>query len=148
MSVLGILDQQDEQRMASEQIVQVNTVQAQPVANSSTSGFQLGPGPLPNENNVTMQPPLPVAADPSAPYRTQINAIAPPLRRPIQQRPVTPIAIPGTMEGAKEAALAPPTEGAKVSYPCPTCGKEITTGDVHACGVVDEVLEISQGQEA
>lgn len=67
--------------------------------------FKLGPGPLPNENMVTNYPPLPVTDDLSAPYRN--------------------VAI--------EAANMPPVEGAKITFPCPACGKQITTGDVHAC---------------
>lgn len=86
--------------------------------------FQLGPGPLTNENVITPHPPLPVEADPSAPYRNQINAIKPPPKAKAK---------PGTMEGALEAAKAPPVEGAKVVHPCPLCGKEVATGDVHAC---------------
>ncbi len=80
-----------------------------PVA--QTGGFKLGPGPLTNENSTTAPPPLPVVVDPSAPYK----------------------ATPGTIEGALEAARMPAVEGGKVTYPCPSCGKEISTGDVHAC---------------
>jgi hypothetical protein len=74
-------------------------------------GFKLGPGPLTNENSTTAPPPLPMVADPSAPYQ----------------------ATPGTIEGALEAARMPAVEGGKVTYPCPSCGQEISTGDVHAC---------------
>ena len=96
----------------------------------ASGGFQLGPGPLTNENVITAPPPLPVYTDPAAPYRAQIDAIEPPN---IELPTVTGKAKPGTREGALEAALEPPTEGAKVTYPCPSCGKEVTTGDVHAC---------------
>jgi hypothetical protein len=39
----------------------------------------------------------------------------------------------GTVQGALEAAKAPPTPGAKVSFPCPTCQKPVMTGETHAC---------------
>lgn len=129
MNVVGILDQQEESRNEAEKVAQAqvaerqqgnpNVIQviaatiqpvAQPVA-PNPQGFQLGPGPLTNENYVTQPPPLPIAADPSAIYR----------------------APPGTMEGALEAAKMPPVQGAKVEYQCPLCGKEVATGDVHAC---------------
>lgn len=73
--------------------------------------FSLGMTPLVNENTVTAQPPLPMGVDLSAPYRAQ----------------------PGTPEGALEAARMPAVEGGKVTYPCPACQKEISTGDVHVC---------------
>ena len=75
--------------------------------------FRLGPGPLTNENVVTPHPPLPVINDPSQPYRTNAQ--------------------PGTAQAALEVASLQPVEGAKVTYPCPSCGKIVTTGDVHAC---------------
>jgi len=104
----------------------------------ATGGFQLGPGPLTNENVITAPPPLPVPVDTVAPYRAQINGIAPPpTSTPVTTEPPKETkakkAKVGTREGALEAALEPPTEGAKVTYPCPSCGKEVTTGDVHAC---------------
>jgi len=79
----------------------------------ATKEFQLGPGPLANENIITNQPPLPVQTNLAEPYSTKAKA--------------------GTMEAALEVATMPPTEGGKVSYPCPSCGKEVVTGDVHAC---------------
>ena len=79
----------------------------------ATKEFQLGPGPLANENIITNQPPLPVQSDIAEPYRTKAKA--------------------GTMEAALEVATMPATEGGKISYPCPSCGKEVVTGDVHAC---------------
>jgi hypothetical protein len=109
----------------SEPIVSFPTAPL-PVTPVPSGEFQLGPGPLTNENVITPHPPLPVFADPTAPYRAQINAIGPPIKKGES-------AEPGTREGALEAALAPPVEGAKVVYPCPSCGKEIATGDVHAC---------------
>ena len=79
----------------------------------ATKEFQLGPGPLANENIITNQPPLPVQTNLVEPYSTKAKV--------------------GTMEAALEVATMPPTEGGKVSYPCPSCGKEVVTGDVHAC---------------
>ncbi len=84
---------------------------APPIKVAPPSEFKLGPGPLTNENSTTEQPPLPMVSDLSAPYKAK----------------------PGTPEGALEAANMPPEEGAKVTYPCPSCGKEVTTGDIHAC---------------
>ena len=95
--------------------------------------FALGPGPLTNENTVTAQPPLPVAVDPAAPYRSQaVTGIVPPLPSIVEVTEITQ-AKPGTIEGALEAAKMPPEPGAIVSYPCPSCGVEVKTGDVHAC---------------
>ncbi|VVB55260.1 Uncharacterised protein [uncultured archaeon] len=75
--------------------------------------FKLGPGPLTNENTITAHPPLPVPENPVAPY--------------------TGIAAPGTVAGALEAATMPAVDGGKVTFPCPTCGEHISTGDVHSC---------------
>ena len=132
MNIVGILDQQEELRsetekaaqaqlaerqlQASPNVIQVIAANMQPIVQptvpSNPQGFQLGPGPLTNENYVTPPPPLPVCVpDPSAVYR----------------------APPGTVEGALEAAKMPDTPGAKVEYQCPLCGKEVATGDVHAC---------------
>lgn len=84
-------------------------------------GFKLGPGPLPNENNsITTQPALPMVEDMAAPYREH-----PPLPMPPTAKSI--------IEMAKEAALAEPTEGAKVTYACPQCGQQVSTGDVHIC---------------
>ena len=92
--------------------------------------FVLGPGPLTNENTATPPPPLPVVEDPAAPYRGQpggvesaIAALAPPMTS----------AKPGTVEGALEAAKMPPVQGAIVTHSCVFCGKEMKTGEVHAC---------------
>jgi hypothetical protein len=135
-NILAMLDQQEEQR-AKQQTVETQTPSSYPYTNllyttpvtpSSNQGFQLGPGPLTNENTITAPPPLPVPSDPSAPYRqagtveNSIINIAPPFT-----------AKPGTVEGAIEAAAMPPVEGAKVTHPCPLCGKLVVTGDVHAC---------------
>ena len=90
-------------------------IQVQPQA---TGEFKLGPGPLANENIVTQPPALPVQADPAQVYRKST------LKEPAK---------PGTIEGALEAAMMPPTEGAKTSHPCTLCGKEVVTGDVHMC---------------
>lgn len=75
--------------------------------------FKIGPGPLVNENSVTQAPPLPVVADPSAPYRVKAK--------------------PGTIEGALEAAKMPPVEGRTIgTYTC-TCGEEVIVGSDHTC---------------
>ena len=72
--------------------------------------FTLGPGPLPNENNIAPHPGL-TPNSPSQPIHAQ----------------------PGTIEGALEAARMPPTEGGKVVYNCPLCGEQAVTGEIHAC---------------
>ena len=142
MNILTHLDQQEERRLAAlqaeqvpehikQQIAQLEERQKQlnavqpvipiitalifliPVQPSSTP-VVLGPGPLTNGNVVTPPPPLPADADPAAIYRNPPGA-------------------PGTAEGALAAAMEPPVEGGKVSYPCPSCGDEIVTGDIHAC---------------
>jgi len=84
-----------------------------PIPLQAENKFELGPGPLTNENVITPHPPLPVISDPAQPYRTSAQ--------------------PGTAEAALEIASLSPVEGAKVTYSCPSCGKKVTTGDVHAC---------------
>jgi hypothetical protein len=76
-----------------------------------TKDFHLGPGPLLNGNTITAQPELPQPPDPIQPYR----------------------APPGTPEGALEAARMPAEQGANVSFPCMLCGKDVKTGETHAC---------------
>lgn len=97
----------------------------------ATKEFQLGPGPLANENIITNQPPLPVQTNLAEPYgsSTPSTGIS---QGHIPQSHRTK-AKAGTMEAALEVATMPATEGGKVSYPCPSCGKEVVTGDVHAC---------------
>lgn len=93
------------------QAIVPNLNEVAPAAPVAQAPFKLGPGPLTNENTNTAPPPLPMTPDPTQPYH----------------------ATPGTIEGALEAARMPAVEGAKVTYPCPSCGQEISTGDVHAC---------------
>ena len=145
MAILEMLDTQEARRALAEQQVaqppQQVIVVAPPIAQppppvTVSQGFKLGPGPLTNENYITQPPPLPVEADPSLPYRTAGVMLEPTaLSTPVPEVIMPPqgSAKPGTMEGALEAARMPPVEGGKVTYPCPSCGAEVTTGDVHAC---------------
>ena len=137
-TILAILDQQEEQRIEAERKAQeppppipyaVPRIIQTPLSTPTpippiipdllfhkppplpAEPFKIGPGPLTNENSVTEQPPLPVTDDILGPYRAK----------------------PGTPEGALEAAKMPAVEGGKVTYPCPMCGEQVATGDVHAC---------------
>ena len=87
---------------------QVVIPESQPIP---TEEFKFGLLPLTNGNTVTPQPPLPMAVDLAEPYRPK----------------------PGTIEAALEMAKLPPVEGAKVTFSCPSCGKEVSTGEVHSC---------------
>ena len=89
------------------------TTAIQPPAVNPDTEFKLGPYPLGNENIVTQHPPLPVPNDLTQPYQPKAKV--------------------GTAEAALEMAALTPVEGGKVSYPCPSCGKEVTTGEIHAC---------------
>lgn len=100
--------------------------------------FTLGPGPLTNENTISPVPPMPAADDPVAVYTGVQPAAAPhivppPPTAPPIVPPIVPTSNVGTAEGALEAARMPAVDGGKVEYPCPSCGKVISTGDVHAC---------------
>lgn len=115
--------------------------------------------PLMNENSMREQPPELISVDLAAPYRqggqhSQQDELTEPYRRILetQQRvaaeeanttkaqpllhiakPEESKAQPGTVQGAIEAAKAPPTEGAKIMMNCPLCGEQFLTGQVHAC---------------
>lgn len=126
-------------------------------APAATEGFVLGPGPL--LNGQTAPPNLPVIAPPIAdqtPVQPPFPIAEPPktaatapagfpcgscdFRGPtldslllhIKHQHPSPAEV-GTVQGALEAAKAPPVPGAKVSFPCPTCQKPVETGEIHAC---------------
>jgi len=109
--------------------------------------FVPGLQPFTNENSNRIEPPTPTI-DLAAPYRNQNEPeITDPWRRIVETQErvaaekakkeqvsqLVGTAKPGTIEGALEAAKAPPTEGAKVDVICPLCGEVTVTGEVHCC---------------
>src|SRR3989304_3931135 len=90
----------------------------EPPISSYPSEFKLGSRPLANENTITPAPPLSIEAtlphvQPNASTNTQLT--------------IDPVKL------ALEAALMPPTEGAKNTYTCPICNNETTMGGLHVC---------------
>jgi hypothetical protein len=142
MTILTALDEQENCRIANEQKLQeqaaaeaarqhiypvTSIIQTQQQTNE-LSGFQLGPGPLPNENTASSQLPI-GSTDLAAPYRKEDER---PLEPRHRAKPIPAIAVPILNEPVTETIEVTENAG-KITHPCPLCGKRVASGEVHSC---------------
>jgi hypothetical protein len=141
MTVLTALDQQEEQRIANEHKIQEQAIahagrqniypvtaipsQTQQLTNEM-EGFQLGPGPLANENTAASHIPM-GASDLAAPYRREEVR---PLKARHRAKPIVTVPI---LSEPQPDVTTEVVDGGKIKHPCPLCGKSVTSGEVHSC---------------